>query len=343
MNSTDIRRVKQGIIVVGVIIAIIGLGNHFLIPGTSRSGLAVQVGEYETATRSITLDLQEVEYFFGIEFLPPLQTESMNISAYLLDAENYNLYTSGIALDDVDALLVVDNSTRVQYETSITDEIDLYFVIQNNGSESSLWSYYYAVIPSTYYPSLLIGFAGVFTILLGIGWLLTGWKRFFVVGLGINAVLFVIRIFTLSTYSLELPDIFWDLLHTEMYNDYQYFYLAWVPNMVEGVWPYSDAMYYYIYPPLWIYSVSIFGNVPSWLPGLVLFSFNIATGPLVYKITLHLTENERKSLFAMFVYLLNPFTLLYGSFMWLNPTPFVFFITVSRNLYNPRHRVQDVV
>ncbi len=329
MSSIDIMRVKQGIIVVGVIIAIVGLGNHFLIPGTSRSGLAIQVGEYETATRNITLNLQEADYFFGIELLPPPQVEEMNITAYLLDAENYNLYISGMSLNDVDALLVVDNSTQMQYETSITDKINLYFVIQNNGSESSLWSYYYAVIPSTYYPSLLIGFAGVFTILLGVGWVLAGWKRYFIVGFGINAVLFVIRIFTLSTYSLGLPDIFWDLLQTEMYNDYQYFYLAWVPNIVEGAWPYSDAIYYYIYPPLWIYSVSILGNVPSWLPGLVLFTFNIAAGPLVYKITRQLTGDERKSIYAMLIYLLNPFTLIYGSFMWLNPTPFVFFITLS--------------
>ncbi|MHA1908279.1 MAG: hypothetical protein ACW98Y_13350 [Candidatus Thorarchaeota archaeon] len=323
------NRIKLSVIVVGFIIALVGFGSHFLVPGTSRSGLIIQVDAGETVTRSITLDLAEVDYFFGIELLPPGQSSPSNVTAFILDSLNYNLYTSGTPLHNVDVLLTIDDSTRAQYNATATDELELYLVLQNNGSDSTFWSYYYAVIPSTYYSTLTVSFVGIFVILAGLGWILTGWKRFFVVGLSINVILFFIRIFTLSNYSLGLPDIFWELFHTEMYNDYQYFYLAWVPNVVEGAWPYSDALYYYIYPPLWIYSVSIFGSTPSWLPGLVLFTFNIAAGPVVYEIVRKLTENKKRAIFAMLVYLLNPFTLIYGSFMWLNPTPFVFFIILS--------------
>ncbi|MFX1561445.1 MAG: hypothetical protein ACFFBL_12720, partial [Promethearchaeota archaeon] len=35
------------------------------------------------------------------------------------------------------------------------------------------------------------------------------------------------------------------------------------------------------------------------------------------------------STFAMLLYLLNPFTFLYGSYLWLNPPPYVFFIMLS--------------
>ncbi|MFW9847544.1 MAG: hypothetical protein ACFFF4_00285 [Candidatus Thorarchaeota archaeon] len=323
------KRIQQTIILTGVVIALVGFGGHFLVPGTSRSGLMIQVDSDETATRVIDLDLTESEYFFGIELLPPGQISNSNVTAYLLDSINYNLYTTGTPLSSVDALLTVEDLSRTQYNTTVTNELELYVVIQNNGTEPTYWNYYYAILPSSFYPTLTIGFTGVFIILVDLGWIMRGWKRYFVAGLSVNAALFLIRILTLSTYSLGLPDIFWDLIHTEMYNDYQYFYLAWVPNMVAGAWPYSDALYYYIYPPLWIYSVSIFGSTPSWLPGLVLFAFNIAAGPLVYMITLRLTEDQKRAIIAMLIYLLNPFTLIYGSFMWLNPTPFVFFITLS--------------
>jgi Gpi18-like mannosyltransferase len=329
MNIPKMNQAQQAILLIGIIIASAGFTTHFLTPGTTRSGLGIQVDAGETAVRGILLDLAEVEYFFGIELLPPGQTSANNITAVLLDASNYDLYVSGTPLTDVDAILTIEDSTRGQYNTTVTDELELYVVVQNSGTDPTFWSYYYAIIPSSFYQTLAIGFAGVFIILAGLSWILNGWKRYFIVGLSVNVVLFFIRIFTLSNYSLGFPDIFWDLIHIEFYNDYQYFYLAWIPNMIEGAWPYSEAMYYYIYPPVWIYSVSILGNVPSWLPGLILFTYNVLTGILVYKIALKLTGNEKRSIFAMLVYLLNPFTLLYGSFMWLNPTPFVFFMILS--------------
>jgi Gpi18-like mannosyltransferase len=329
MQIPKMNQAQQAIILIGIIIAAGGLATHFLTPGTTRSGLMVQVDAGETATRSIVLDLANVDYFFGIELLPPGQSTPSNVTGVLLDSTNYNLYTSGTPLTSVDAILTIEDSTRAQYNATVTDELEFYVVIQNNGTDPAFWSYYYAVIPTTYYSTLTIGFFGVFVVLAGFMWALTGWKRFFVMSLSINVVLLFIRIFTLSNYSLGFPDIFWDLIHIEFYNDYQYFYLSWVPNMVEGTWPYSESMYYYIYPPVWIYSVSILGNTPSWLPGLILFLYNVLTGILVYKITQNLTGNEKHSIYAMLVYLLNPFTLLYGSFMWLNPTPFVFFMTLA--------------
>jgi hypothetical protein len=62
---------------------------------------------------------------------------------------------------------------------------------------------------------------------------------------------------------------------------------------------------------------------------LVLLTFNIATGAVVYGISCELTHDEKRSVFAMMLFLLNPFTLIYGSYLWLNPTPYVFFVALS--------------
>jgi hypothetical protein len=101
----------------------------------------------------------------------------------------------------------------------------------------------------------------------------------------------------------------------------------------EGAWPYATAISGgiadYIYPPLWIYTVSLLGPSSLWFSGLIIFTLNMATGPIVFSISYELTGDERRSIFAMLLYLLNPFILFYGSFLWLNPTPYVFFVTLS--------------
>jgi hypothetical protein len=85
----------------------------------------------------------------------------------------------------------------------------------------------------------------------------------------------------------------------------------------------------YIYSPFWIYTVGALGSTPAWLPGLVLFLFNMSTGLVVFLISKELTDNDKRSIFSMLLFLLNPFTVLYGSYLWLNPTPFVFFVILS--------------
>jgi hypothetical protein len=329
VDSMERARVQQGIIVSGLIILVIGMGLHLSVPGVTRSGYPVFVDPNGYAVESIGLELGAAEYSFGIDLLGPIQTPNENFSVYLLDASQYLDWNSGTPIDDLSSPLQFNEDARALYEDTFTSELNLFIVIFNYDDNQVIWTYYYTAMPPTFYPTLMIGFCGLFVMLAALAWLLTGWKRYFVIGISINLVLFFIRIFTLSTYSLGLPDIFEDLIHVELYNDYQFFYLSWIPTLHEGAWPYSFDLFYYLYPPLWIYTTAIFGSVPSWLPGIPLFVFNVATGFFVYKIALMLSGDERHSIFAMLVYLLNPITMLYGSFMWLNPTPYVFFVVGS--------------
>ncbi|MHA2066513.1 MAG: hypothetical protein ACXABY_19245, partial [Candidatus Thorarchaeota archaeon] len=323
------RIVQKGIIVLGVVIAAAGFVIHFSVPGTTRSGFNVIVEGSKCAVEHISMDLGQADYQFGIEMLPPEQFPVENTTGYLLSSAEYERYIGGTPVEDVEALLQFDSSDRMSFETSLDSELDLYIVFLNGNAELISWTYYYVILPSGFYASFTLGFIGVFVAMGGLLWFYNGWKRYFVIGVSINLVLFFIRTFTLSSYSLGLPDIFEELIHVELYNDYQFFYLSWIPSLREGAWAYSSDLAIYLYPPLWIYTMSIFGSVPSWLPGLPLFAFNVGTGVLVYKIAMSLIENETYPIYAMMLYLLNPFTLFYGSFMWLNPTPYVFFTMVS--------------
>ncbi len=325
MESTSI---KKGVILIGIIVIAIGLTLHLSVPGTTRSGFPVNVEPLSTTVENINFE-NAYGYGFGIELMGPEQIDFGGTTAHLLTALQYGDYLSGTPLNETGSLISLLNGGRDSFELVLTEDVDFYLVFTNDGNETVPWTYYYYVLPPTFYPTFTLAFAGSVITILGFVWYFNGWKRWFLTALGIQSLLFFVRVFTLSTYSLGLPDIFWDLIHTEMYNDYQFFYLSWIPRLWEGAWAYSADLAVYLYPPLWIYTVGIFGSTPSWLPGLVLFSFNAATGVLVYKIVTKLNGDEARAKFAMMLYMLNPLTLFYGAFMWLNPTPFVFFTTLA--------------
>ncbi|MFX0054349.1 MAG: hypothetical protein ACFFAX_04210 [Promethearchaeota archaeon] len=325
----DRRTIQRNIVVLGLVIAIAGFALHFSVPGTTRSGFNVIVEGSSSAVDHISMELGDAYYEFGIEMLPPEQSIAENTTGYLLTETEYERYISGTPIQDVEVLLEFGSGERTSYKTSLTTELDLYIVFFNYGQDSASWTYYYVILPSGFYQSFTLGFLGLFIAIVGAGWILDGWKRYFVIGISINLVLFFIRTFTLASYSLGLPDIFEELIHVELYNDYQFFYLSWVPSLREGAWAYSSDLAIYLYPPLWIHTISILGSVPSWLPGVPLFLFNVGTGYFVYRIADSLTNDERYPIYAMMLFLLNPFTLFYGSFMWLNPTPYVFFTMAS--------------
>ena len=67
-----------------------------------------------------------------------------------------------------------------------------------------------------------------------------------------------------------------DKLH--ILRDYLYFYIAWGELFINGVWPYSAPYASYIYGPLWILTVGVFGFLPihAWKLALPLFFYIIA-------------------------------------------------------------------
>jgi hypothetical protein len=301
---------------------------HLSVPGTTRSGFPVIIEADDIVVEHLYLSNTN-GYNFGIDLMGPEQFSGNGTSAYLLNETQYSDYMSGTPLNETDALITLIDGGRNSIELSLTEDLDLYMIFINEGDSITTWQYYYYILPTTFYPTFIVAFSGAFITILGFAAFYEGWKRWFITAVGFQSIFFLVRVFTLSTYSLNLPDIFWDLIHIELYNDYQFFYLSWIPNLWEGAWAYSLDLAVYLYPPLWIYTVGLFGSIPSWLPGLVLFTFNAATGIVIYNIGLKLTDDEAKSKFIMILYMLNPFTLFYGSFMWLNPTPYVFFVTLS--------------
>ncbi len=328
MKLINSSSVKKGIILVGVLITLVGLTLHLSVPGTTRSGYPMNVPPMDVAVENLSIP-NSIGYGFGIELIDITQIGSNESSAYLLTADQYNDYQSGIPLNETSALISLENGGRDSFETILTEDLNIYLVFTNEKNDTIFWQYYYYLLPASYYPTFTLAFSGSFITILGFAWYFSGWKRWFLVALGIQSILFLVRVFTLSTYSFNLPSVFWDLIHIELYNDYQFFYLSWIPRLWEGAWAYSSELAGYLYPPLWIYTVGLFGSTPSWLPGLVLFAFNAATGILVYKTVFRITNDEVRATFALMFYMLNPLTLFYGAFMWLNPTPYVFFTMLS--------------
>ncbi len=326
MRGVALDSRQKSLVLVGIVLAAIGFGLHFMAPATGRSGYVVLIPPMETTVEPISLTPGSTEQNFQFYFLGPAHS---NLSIYFLDDIQYQTYQSGTSLSNISQQVVLDEEGSATYVQLVDSNQIFYLIFVSNHSELLTFSYYYSLYSATYFSSATIGFIGIFLIIIGFSWYFSGWKRYFLLGLEANLVFFLIRIFTLTSYSLGLPDLFLNVLTVELYNDYQFFYLSWIPNLWEGAWAYSMGLPNYLYPPLWIYTVGLFGASPPWVPGAILFAFNVATGILVYKIAKLVSEDEKTSIVAMMIYLLNPITVAYGSFMWLNPTPSVFFVTLS--------------
>lgn len=313
------------LLIPGLLIALVGFGFHFAMPGIGQSGIGIAVAPDAYSVTHLSSHTSG-PYAFGLDIMGPETATPPNCSVYLLSPSAYEQFMGGSNLSSVDALLALSNTGRSRYDTHLESSLDVYLVIVNLSNQTQSWSYYYSLLPPSFYPSFIIGFSGIFIMMANLIWITKGWKRTFLIGLLVNLSLFFMRVFTLSSYSLGVPA---PLASLELYNDYQFFYLSWVPSIWAGGYPYGNALSNYIYSPFWVYIVSMFGSVPPWLPAVPLFAFNMATGIVVHKTVLQLTWDEKKSSFAMLVYLLNPIVLLYGSFAWLNPTIYTFFCSLS--------------
>ncbi|MGY5852841.1 MAG: hypothetical protein RTU92_04670 [Candidatus Thorarchaeota archaeon] len=334
MIQLERTQFQTGIIIIGIAIAVFGFSIHFLTPSKIGSGSPTQIDATSYAIENINFGVSDAEYSFRFFFR---HFGFQNLSVYILNTTEYDRFSNGTVLNELDVIASYPNTTDFQWEPPMIEDLDIYLIISNNNTYSAMCGYYFMILPSMYFDTLSIGFIGVFMILIGLIWYLTGWRRYLIIGVAINLVLFYLRIFTFTSDRLPFPELFgipfvfdWFI---EPYNDYQFFYLRWTSELWGGTWPYSldpfSGMSDYIYPPLWIYTISLLGTSSFWSSGLILFAFNMATGVIVYAISYELTNDEKRSIFAMLLFLLNPFILFYGSFLWLNPTPYVFFVTLS--------------
>ncbi|MFW9996429.1 MAG: hypothetical protein ACFFD4_30580, partial [Candidatus Odinarchaeota archaeon] len=165
---------------------------------------------------------------------------------------------------------------------------------------------------------------------------LSGWKRCLVLSVGINVLVFLLRVGTLGKYnSLGIQYHYFDELVTpEMYNDFEFWYLSWVEPFLDGGFlnPYSVDFLGHQFPPLFIYTLGLFALipfVPIWKVAIPIFLYHISTGILVREISLKLSKQEKVATVAMLFYYLNPLGLVYASFCWFNPPAFTFYVVLA--------------
>ncbi len=342
MQSIRKEKKYRILLILGIGITILGFFIHFLYPAEMMN----------SANNSDTY-MQDVEdydgYFLepnikgkGYQFKIDLWAQGSHKDSWnsefiilILDMDEYNDLKDGEDPNDLKPIETIKKEyepTRCQssHQASIVlDSSEKIYILVINESNETInigVSYYYSVIPPTYYIGLLVAAIGIFfSLLLGIIYY-NNWKRYFLVGALINSVAFILRIATLSTF-FNYPIL---NLSVEMYSDYQAWYMGWSVPFKEG-WglnPYN--MFGYVYGPLFMLTIGPFSFLPNaWGMGIPLFAFGIATGYLVFKIVYKLTENEKRASIGMLIYFLNPFTLCYSSFLWLNPSIFTFFVLLS--------------
>jgi len=128
-------------------------------------------------------------------------------------------------------------------------------------------------------------------------------------------------------------------MQLEGYTDYSFFYVHWGHNMLNGVMPYSDAFGYisingivnknglYIFPPLYayLYAAGIALPVDDWGIGLLIAILGYLTALPVYGLARELSSNRHIAEAATLTYLLSPSILYHIDYVWLNPSPFIFF------------------
>ncbi|MHA2227998.1 MAG: hypothetical protein ACXADL_00215 [Candidatus Thorarchaeota archaeon] len=125
----------------------------------------------------------------------------------------------------------------------------------------------------------------------------------------------------------------------EGYTDYSFYYFHWGHNILNGVMPYTPEFGYldymgvvnengaYMFPPFsaYLYGLGIMIQPDGWGIGWLIAAFGYITAFPVYGIAKRLSNNRHVGEAAAFTYLLNPNVLYHIDFVWLNPSPFIFF------------------
>lgn len=125
----------------------------------------------------------------------------------------------------------------------------------------------------------------------------------------------------------------------EGYTDHSFYYIHWGTNMVNGVMPYTPEFGYleldgyvnengaFMFPPLtaYFYALGIALPLGDCGIGFLITAFGYMIVFPVYGLGKELSNNRHVGEAAALTYLLNPNVLYHIAFVWMNPSPFIFF------------------
>ncbi|MFW9809481.1 MAG: hypothetical protein ACFFE6_08890 [Candidatus Thorarchaeota archaeon] len=140
----------------------------------------------------------------------------------------------------------------------------------------------------------------------------------------------------------------------EGWADYDFYYLSWADNFLNGFMPYTDDFntYYfdgvdyatpYFLPPLYLYLCSFGALFGPLGPGALISICGYVTAFPVYGIAAHISDNSRVGEIAAATYLFNPLVLYHTTYKWMNPAPFVLFTVLSFYLIMKQRKIEGTL
>ncbi|MFW9815589.1 MAG: hypothetical protein ACFFEW_06650 [Candidatus Thorarchaeota archaeon] len=140
----------------------------------------------------------------------------------------------------------------------------------------------------------------------------------------------------------------------EGYVDYDFYYLTWADQFLNGVIPYTDAFNQanfdgidyntpFFLPPLFLYLCVIGASMGPLGLGFLISVFGFITAFPVYGISKYLSKKKRIAEISVATYLLNPLVLFQTTYKWMNPAPFVFFTTLAFYLFMKQRRFEGTL
>lgn len=164
------------------------------------------------------------------------------------------------------------------------------------------------------------------------------------IGIFFKIVIFYIGILTHGNPFLSgaTSNSLWSINNIEYYSDFDYYTMGFVNSLFDGDLPYTHYFYsgtesnifmtytpYLIYPPFYLYIISMFGNSAEWMVALPILIFDIITAIFVFLITKKIWDNNFTAAISGFLFMINPLNLYYIDYAWLNTSIFTLFTVIS--------------
>lgn len=314
-------------------VAVVGFALHLTPTSIIKEDyFTIKAGAVVTKPVQIQPNFLTNEFELDLSIVLGINETTSSIGIIVNETE-YLRFKDGISPSSLVPLVILDKTTWASNETwfqtsrTLTTTGPLYILIENSNPIDFYAYMSLTVRSSLYYSGLIVGACGALGGMIILALIFTGWKRNLIIGVGVNLIPFFIGI----------------ALQTEfIISDFQVRYVPWVEQFLSGASLYSPVLSAYPnyidpgftaypYPPLFVLTLAGFNFLPGppWKLALPLEVATHATGYLIFKIVKKLTNNDRRATVAMLVYFLNPFTLIFGSFQWWNPSLFVFFTVLA--------------